>query len=287
MLFLSTTSILLNIEESDKSRGSLLFILLREPRITWFHSRKAAVVSRLSKLAIGTTLLHSDGSRSQAVCLGSLGRGRASLQCHPLFLGNGQAVDTQVVADAIANIDGPARIYNGCECKVSSQEPELRACGQTRETNVRQVDENAAEKEWSQHDSPHGEVLASKMRKNDFGCHAAESWRKGEAKQGQMKMGAHSSRTESENQYRAPEIEEAGLAEELLDHNESSNDETFGGAIEVEKNMGSVGTSAVRAPRRVEPRPMADVSRRDASVQLRLSMPWLFGPPLSALLLPD
>jgi hypothetical protein len=44
----------------------------------------------------------------------------------------------------------------------------------------------------------------------------------------------------------------------------------------VEKNMGSTGISAVKAPILVEPYPTAAVSKRLASVQLRESMPWLF-----------
>ncbi|KAI7360279.1 hypothetical protein KC320_g115 [Hortaea werneckii] len=42
----------------------------------------------------------------------------------------------------------------------------------------------------------------------------------------------------------------------------------------VEKNIGKVGISAVRAPIFVAPKAMADVSRSEASVQFRLSMPW-------------
>lgn len=127
----------------------------------------------LSKLAIGTAL-HSHRSRCETSGLGSLVRGSAGFQCEPFVFGDGQAVDTQVVANAVADVDGPASIHNSSECKVTSQEPELGGCGQTGETDIGQVDENAAGDEGSQHDSPHGEILASEMGEDDFGCHATE-----------------------------------------------------------------------------------------------------------------
>jgi hypothetical protein len=50
----------------------------------------------------------------------------------------------------------------------------------------------------------------------------------------------------------------------------------------VEKNMGSTGISAVKAPILVEPYPSAAVSSRLARVQFRESMPWLFRVSLGA-----
>jgi hypothetical protein len=46
---------------------------------------------------------------------------------------------------------------------------------------------------------------------------------------------------------------------------------------QVDRNMGSTGTRAVKAPILVEPYPTAAVSKRLASVQLRESIPWLDG----------
>ena len=45
----------------------------------------------------------------------------------------------------------------------------------------------------------------------------------------------------------------------------------------VEKNIGSTGTRAVKAPVLLVPYPTAAVSRRLANVQFRESMPWLEG----------
>ena len=45
----------------------------------------------------------------------------------------------------------------------------------------------------------------------------------------------------------------------------------------MEKNIGSTGTRAVKAPVLLVPYPTAAVSRRLANVQFRESMPWLEG----------
>lgn len=105
---------------------------------------------------------------------------------------NGQAVDTQKVADTRDHKVRPPSVYNDCEDKISSQVPqfELRGDGAkeggSSNREIRMIYKKRSANHWCQHDRPVGEWLPSKMGEDDFGCHPSKYQRHSNAIQHEM-----------------------------------------------------------------------------------------------------
>ena len=108
------------------------------------------------------------------------------LHISQLLLWDSKAVDTEVSTDAINDQECPAEVDNNCEDEVHPQVPQLRTSSQWRKAKNWKVESNGAADQWPEHDGPVWEWLLGEVGEDDFGGHAAEDERHGEAEEYQV-----------------------------------------------------------------------------------------------------
>lgn len=103
-----------------------------------------------------------------------------------LFLGNGQGIDAQVVADGRDDDVRPVKVHNEREEEVRPEVVQLKGSTDGGEAQPGQVSEDDAANEGSKHDGPVGEGLASQVRENDLGGESAKDKGHGKAEQDEV-----------------------------------------------------------------------------------------------------
>src|SRR5690242_13591912 len=138
-------------------------------------------VWRLIGRLIGTPLLGVGAVRS-AIGFGHL------FSC---LLGNGQAVDAKILADACDDKVSPTAVDNGRKDEVRAEIPQLGLCREwsessARDGEIRMVDKQSTSNHGREHDGPVWEWLVGKVCQNDLCCHAPEDQGHGQAIQHQV-----------------------------------------------------------------------------------------------------
>ena len=108
-------------------------------------------------------------------------------------LGDGQAVDAEVTADAGDDQEGPAGVDEQGEGEVGSQVPQLGGGVHGRQAQARQVAEEGAAQQGRERDGPVREGLVGEVGEDDLGGHAAEDEGHGQAEEEQPVL-AHEGR---------------------------------------------------------------------------------------------
>lgn len=121
-----------------------------------------------------------------AVC-GAIGFGHL----FPCLLGNGQAVDTKVLADACDDKVSPTAVDNGRKDKVRAEIPQLglrreRSESSARDGEIRMVDKQSTSNHGCEHNGPVWEWLVGEVGQDDLCRHAPEDQGHGQAIQHQV-----------------------------------------------------------------------------------------------------
>lgn len=87
-----------------------------------------------------------------------------------LLLGNGERVDTEVIANAGNDEPSPAEVDNHGKDEVCPKVEQLELGADLRKAKSRQVSEKSTTNKRIQHDSPPGERLACQVSENNLGC---------------------------------------------------------------------------------------------------------------------
>lgn len=91
-----------------------------------------------------------------------------------LILGDCQSTNTQEVADAGDNQEGPAEVDDGRKHQVTPEIIQLKRRAHLGKPKARQVSEERTTNKRPQHNGPVREGLSSKMGENHFGSHSAK-----------------------------------------------------------------------------------------------------------------
>lgn len=96
------------------------------------------------------------------------------------LLGDCQAVDTEVLADARNDEMSPSAIHKSCKDKVRAKIPQLGVCRQraegcARDGKVGVIHKKSPSNHGSEHDGPVWKRLVGEMGQNNLGCHATEN----------------------------------------------------------------------------------------------------------------
>jgi hypothetical protein len=109
----------------------------------------------------------------------------------PCLLGNRQAIDTEVVANACDDEVSPTTVHDSREDEVCAEVPQLSLRRQgpksrTGNGEVRVVDEEGTSNHGCQHDRPVWERLVCEVSQDDLSRHASKDQGHGQAVQDQM-----------------------------------------------------------------------------------------------------